>query len=405
MKPVVLITKVGSVFYTRELAARASKVGEQGETEGIINHLLERDDIQVVYFGQWRGEIPEKMKYVESHLEDLGDLSTAKHQEKCWAIDTKAVQEYEPVIFVQVAGYAATLSWIGNPRVAGVQAAGVRYVSPLLNILQSLKLPRIVVNNDPRSYPREGEMSMGWDYVLPRALLSQRTKEWSRIIHAKQYNVREVYAGAENWCEHIRLERPKTVPCTIVSHAHIKDGCKFKARDEAWANVLAPVEDVEELKDLGLRVYGKGWEHFSGYDSSYMLGSIRPNEVMEILAEAKTCPAVAAGDGFYTGKLRTCLAQDCLPLFYGRGAPHTFDPLEKYVPFSSEFRIVEPGDLLRVVDYFNEHERDRQWWVNYLWERSKPDWSLFDDCVNDVLAGRDMNTESWWQKYGGYRRA
>jgi hypothetical protein len=125
---------------------------------------------------------------------------------------------------------------------------------------------------------------------------------------------------------------------------------------------------------------------------------------MEILAETKTCPAVAAGDGFYTGKLRTCLAQGCLPLFYGRGAPHTFDPLEKYVPFSSEYRIVKPGDLLRVVDYFNEHERDRQWWVESLWDDSKPDWSLFDDCVNDVLAGRDMNTESWWGKYGGYRR-
>jgi len=403
MKPTVLITKIGSVYRTRALAEKSSKVGEQGETEGIINHLRKRDDINLVYFGQYRGEAPAGLTVINSYIEDLDDLSTHAQQQRCWDYDIKNVAPYKPKFFIHIAGYASTMSVIKNPNAAAVQAAGIRYVAPSLNILQAFKLPRIVINNDPRSYPREGEMTCMWDWVRPRALLSQRAADWSRIIYGRKYEVREVYAGAENWCEYIREEPINDIPCGCIAHAHIKDGCKQRGRDIAFANIFNPKSDMEDLIKSGFKVYGKGWEHFSEYDPSYMFPPIRPNEVGKFLARIKTCPAVAAGDNFYTGKLRTCLAQDCLPLFYGQGEPFTFDSLGKYIQIPHALRIAGPGDLLRVVRYFDGHEEARSASIKSLWEQSKPDFTLLDDCIADVLNGRDMTTESWWQQYGGYR--
>jgi len=405
MKKVVLISKVGGVFYTREQAAKNSSVGEQGETEGIINHLLQRDDIQLVYFGQWQGEVPPNLIHIEADIQGLNENSIARDQEEHWMRDIENVKSYNPEVYINIAGYASTMSWIRNPKYTGVQAAAVRYTAPVLNILQHFKLPRIVINNDPRSYPREGEMGYGWKYLLPTALLSQRTADWDRILQGVPFHCREVYAGCENWCEHIQLPQEKTNPVSIVSHAHILDGCKFKARDYAWAKILSPSEDIEVLKEVGMKIYGKGWEYFSGYDPELMIGVVKPNEVMQILAKAKVCPAVAAGDNFYTGKLRTCLAQGCLPLFYGRGEPFTFDPLEKYLPLDCDFRINQDGDLLKLVKYFDTHEALRVALITDLWEKSKPDWSILDKCLSDILDGRDTSTDTWWSEYGGYRYA
>ena len=405
MKRTVVVSKVGGVFYTRALATKNSKVGEQGETEGIVKHLLKRDDIQVVFFGQWRGDIPANMIYVEAFIDGLNEMSTGAYQKECWAYDVARLAPYEPKFAIQIAGYASCNSTLNNPVGAAVQAAGVRYNGPVINILEKLKLPRIVINNDPRSYPRESEMAWGWDYVRPRAILSQRTRTWPRRMRALTFECREVYAGAENWCEHIRLHQDKTIPCTVVSHAHIGDGCRFKERNTAWQTILSPQKDVEDLKSYSMRVYGQGWKYFSGYDPELMPGPIRPNEVMSILAQSKVCPVVAAGDNFYTSKLRTCLAQGCLPLFYGKGEPFTFDPFEKYVSLNNTagLRITEPGDLLRLVRYWDREEQNRIEWVEELWRVSAPDWSMLDKCVNDMLEDRDMNTEEWWQTYGGYR--
>jgi len=58
MKPTVLITKIGSVCYTKEYTRTKRNLknaarGEQGTTEAVVNHLLKRGDIRVVYFGKW----------------------------------------------------------------------------------------------------------------------------------------------------------------------------------------------------------------------------------------------------------------------------------------------------------------------------------------------------------------
>jgi hypothetical protein len=392
------------VFYTREEAAKNSARGEQGETEGMLKFLLGLPDTRIVYFGPYRGEPLPGLTVIEPNISGLSHESSGAEQRQCWAEDAKRVAEFEPVMYIQMSGYAATRFSLDNDAGASVQACGVRYVAPPLALCQYLKLPRIVVNTDPRTYPREIEMTEGWDYIVPAALLSQRDMVWDKTIGGIPFKVHEVYSGAENWCEHVSVKREKTVPCTVVAHAHIQTGCKFKGRNTAWWNVLNPWDDVVELWQRGMRVYGEGWEFFDNYSADVMPGPINPARVMEVLAEAYTCPAVAAGNKFYTAKLRTCLTQNCLPLFYGRGQDFTFDPLERYLPLDSPLRINEPGDLLKVVNYFERHPDVRQEEVDRLWRASMPNFSKLQSCIDDFMNGMDIQGTEWLKKYGGYRR-
>lgn len=407
-KPTILISKMGAVAYTTEYnktrEARRSSAGEQGTTDAVVEHLLARGDLRVAYFGQWRGDAPRDMVYVQSDIKGLTDLTTSKEQKKRWANDLERVVPLEPKAYVTIAGYASNFSTVDNPRFVTVQAAAVRYTAPLINVMQTCELPRIVIVNDTRNFPKEGEMSHGWDWVRPRALLSQRAKEWTRVVSNKKWNIREVYSAAEHWRKFSRLsKREKTSPVTVVGHAHMGDGKRLKGYDAVWRTILAPESDVKTLKRMGLRVYGKGWEHFSGWDSEYMGNLVTPAAVDEILAKSKTCPVTITGGGLYTNKGRFCLAQRCLPLFYGNGGPYTYDPLGKYVPLDSDLRITRPGDLLRLVTYFNGHEKERQQLMNKLWRITMPDYSLLDECIDGMLSGQNTETEEWYQKFGGYR--
>lgn len=408
-KPTILISKMGAVActteYTKKRHAALSSAGEQGTTDAVVAHLLARGDVRVAYFGQWRGDVPDGLTYVQSNIKGFNDLSTSKEQKERWRDDLEQIMPLEPKTYVTIAGYASTRCVVDNPAAAAVQACAVRYTAPVLNVLQSCKLPRIVVVNDIRNYPREGEMSHGWDWARPRALLSQRTKEWSRVVLGVRWNVREVYSAAEHWRKFTRLLTcEKTLPVVVVGHAHMLDGKRLKNYDAAWRTILAPEKDVETLKRMGMRVYGKGWEHFSGYDPEYMMGVVTPGKISEILTKSATCPATVTGGELYTNKGRFCLAQRCLPLFYGRGEPYTYDPLGVQLPLDFDYRISKPGDLLRLVTYFNENGVARDKIVDSLWRATEPDYSLLDECVDDVLKGRDTGTEEWHQKYGGYRR-
>lgn len=405
MKPMILISKMGAVAYTTEYnktrEARRSSAGEQGTTDAVVEHLLARGDLRVTYFGQWRGDVPKDMTYVQSDIKGLTDLTTSKEQKKRWINDLKRVVPLKPKAYVTIAGYASNFSTVDNPRFVTVQAVAIRYTAPLINVMQTCKLPRIVIVNDTRNYPKEGEMSYGWDWIRPRALLSQRMKEWTRVISGKKWNIREVYSAAEHWRKFPRLpKREKTSPVTVVGHAHMGDGKKLKGYDAVWRTILA---DACELKRLGMKVYGKGWEYFSGWDPEYMGNLVTPAEIEKILAESKTCPVTITGGELYTNKGRFCLAQRCLPLFYGNGGPYTYDPLGKYTSLNSGLRITKPGDLLRLVKYFNDNENFRDRVINDLWRETEPDFSLLDECIDDVLRGRDTDSEEWHQKYGGYK--
>jgi hypothetical protein len=271
--------------------------------------------------------------------------------------------------------------------------------------MQQLKLPRLVTNFDSRNWPKDSEMSNGWDWVRPRAVLGLRDYEKTRTICGQKYLCREVQSGLGNCCEETPLpDLTKTLPVTIIAHAHVADGCNFPARDEAWQTMLSPADDVRALRAMGMTIHGKGWEHFSGYDAGYMLRMVPPQEALRLLASAKTCPVVPAADGYYTNKFRRLLTQGCLPLFYGRGAPHTADPQGKYVRLDSWMRITKPGDLLTLVKFWDSHEEDRQAEIIRLQSLMAPDWSVFDNMLTEALRGADYDNWAWFEKFGGYRR-
>jgi len=407
MKKSIIITKGGSVFYTREEARKASAVGEQGETEGTIRHLLARGDHQLIYFGQWRGTVLDGLVHVPSHIDGLNEDSLAREQEEAFAADVaalEAVPGFNPVAYINVAGYSPTMSLIDNPNGAQTQAAAVRYQGPMLNVIRHFKLPRIVVNNDPRSYPKDQEMSLCWPEVRPAALLDQCNDERFMTVGGRKYKRRSVWARAESWAY---LEPPSTIlpreiPCTVIAHAHIRDGCKQRGRHTSWENILAPDIDVAQLYNQGMRVYGAGWEHYDGHWDGLFPGKVRPNEVTDLLSRSFTCPAVAAAPGFYTGKVYVCVNAGCVPLLYGDGTdPYTWDPNGIFRPLTSRDRIIQPGDLRRIVDHtMSDYDDHIKRW-RYL---VKPDFTLFDSCVDDLLAGADTSTDEWFARYGGYYR-
>lgn len=410
MKPTILVSKMGMVTYTAEeqakRPAKKSSAGEQGTTLAVVDHLLKRGDLTVVFFGAWRGETPGGLIHVDPCVYGMDEYMTAKEQRTRWAEDVLHVASYEPRLHVTVAGYASSRCHVGNDALATVQLCATRYTAPILNVIQTFKLPRIVILNDVRNVPQEGEMSLGWDHVRPVAVLSQRDKNWSRVIMGKRYDIREVYAAAEHWRDFVRLPViEKTLPCTVIGHAHMqeKKGKRLKGYRHVWHDILAPDEDVERLKFMGMRVYGAGWEHYDRYDPGLMLGVVKPHEVMETLARSKTCPCAITGGELYTNKPRFCLAQRCLPLFYGDGGPYTMDPLGKYQSLDSWLRIRKPGDLLKRVQYFDNNEKPRRDLIDALWKATMPDYSLLDECVDDLLAGRDTGDDDWWEKFGGYR--
>jgi hypothetical protein len=105
--------------------------------------------------------------------------------------------------------------------------------------------------------------------------------------------------------------------------------------------------------------------------------------------------------GFYSSKIFVAMAQDCLPICYGSEFdPYAYDPLGRYVPLDSPYRIRVPGDLKIIVMML---QRECTAYREMLREIVVADYSLLDDCVCDLLDGRDVNSDEWFVDYGGYR--
>jgi len=412
-KPTIIVTKMGSICYTAEYTKnhrnkKKAVKGEQGTTEAVVHHLLSLD-LNVIYFGQWRGDLPSGLIYVPSNIVGHKDTTTAEQQKTnflmdIWAMDAVLAElgGAKPVAFVAIAGYASNIATVDNEWCITCQACAVRYTGPSINIMKHYNLPRITICNDTRNYPNEGEVaSEGWEMLRSVALLSQRERYWIKPLQYERWFVDEKYAAAEHW----RLfdERAgstttkKTVDCQIVGHAHMKDGKKLKGYDEAWQSILAG-----RLPER-LRVYGLGWEHFSMYDAGSD-ENIFPGiaDMKEVFARSKCTIITMTGGELYTNKARFALSQNCLPLFYGRGEDYTMDPLGKYVDLDSGWRITDPGDLKKKVDLICKNELARQRMIDKLWDLTSPDYSMLDECIHDLVCGAPFDMDWWREKYGGY---
>jgi len=407
-KSTIIISKMGSICYTSDYSEqhrnRKQQVkGDQGATIAVIQHLLTLD-LNVIYFGRFYGELPEGLHYVQSHIEGLNCWSESSEQLRGFEKDIQELNELldgaKPIAFVAISGYASNMSVINNEWQITCQAAAIRYNAPNINVMKRYKLPRVTICNDTRNYPNEGEVATeGWGSLRSVALLSQREKEWIKNIQYERWHVSEKYAAAEHWRLFDNRQYPeKTVDCQVVNHAHIKCGKKLGATyDEVWRQIL----NSDWPNDF--KIYGLGWEHYSGYDPKIMPGI---TDSKEVFARSRCTVVTTTGGGLYTNKIRFALSQNCLPLFYGRdpNCEFTVDPLGKYIPLNDLMRISEPNDLMRTIDWCCTHEAGRQNEIDRLWKLTSPDYSMLDNCISDIVAGRDMTTDNWREDYGGYYR-
>lgn len=385
----ILVSKYGATFRTREDCRRGSPSGEVGETEGLIRYLISQGH-DVAYFGQMRGEI-EGCTYIPSCLRTIDDdpldhESTWEDQQAAWAIDHMNVLQWgEPDMYITVAGYSVTMSFIENPNFTTVQAASVRYCGPVLGMYRSLGLPRIVVNNDPRTYPKDQEMSLIDPGLRPAALLDQYVgPAKTQVVGGTKYKRHSCYACPESWAYLDEYHNTGEYPCVILAHSHVHDGIKQRGRMIAWENVI----------DRPWPIYGKGWEWL---ESDAWNGHVNPREVIDILASHATCPMVAH-EHFYTGKPYMLNSCDCIPILYGDGDPYTADPLGKWEPMDSPHRIRKPGDLSTVVERVTS---DLAYWREVWDERLKPDYTKLDELITYVDEGGILPN---FERFGGYEQ-
>lgn len=381
----ILVSKTGMSFATREQARLGSATGEQGETEGILRHLVQRGDVHVIYFGRMRGEVP-GVTNIAPDTQGLNEHVLCAEQEERWARDIAALKPHEPIACINVTGPPATFSWARNPRGAQIQAQGVHYTGPILNAIHKLGLKRICVNNDPRTYPRDQEMSYGWTSCRPVALLDQCAAIKSQTVGGKEYRRVSVYSAAQSWAwlpEAAPRAFADRVPCNVVAHAHIGDGCAQQDRDSAWRAII----------DGDYPIYGKGWEHYTGTLGKVM-GPVKPSEALQLFHNARCTPCVAAVPGFYTGKAWVAYSQGCIPVPFGDGQhPHTWDPVGRYVGLDNDYERCTHG--LKPFAAMGEDEyctRLLNWG-----ERLKPDWSMLDKVVDKLIGGCFVDFE-----FGGY---
>jgi hypothetical protein len=409
--PSIVFSKIGGVFYLQNAISTATPVGEMGETEGVLRWLIDHWPGTVYYFGPHKGTMPQGVQVLPWDARGLNEWSSGA--DICEQIVNPALEVLKhdpPMCFLCVAGYAVTMAWPDNPRGVMVQAASVRYTAPQLKLMHELKVPRLVINNDPRTYPREQEMIEMWPEAMPKALLSQRTRDWIRKVSRTPIDCREVYAAPENWCyrptQDLNLER--TLRCCVIAHAHIRDGVGKVARDDVWKRIFSPSRESRAHAEAGeLEIYGKGWEKWTGYEAMKpaIKGVISPHEVDLKLASSICGPIVSIENGFYTGKIRTYLNQGCLPLLWGRGDDHTYDDQYRYVSQDdANLRLNAAGELWDRVRYWEKNEEERKQRIEQLLKLTQPDFMKLKQMLDRLHDGEDVNSEEWWQDFGGYRR-
>lgn len=371
----ILVNKYGMTFYTRDAAQNPG--GEQGETEGIIRHLIAQGH-DVVYYGPTRGDMP--CKTIAPMTRGLDTDCAIGEQEAQWEeFDKPELERHGPFdVLINVNGMPPTWSIVDNPNFARVQTFSIGRCAPVLYFLKHFKVPRIVVNNDPRAYTRDSEMSSIIPECRPAALLDQCSGEHTSVIGGKRWKRVSHYAHAESW-GYLGDPLPfgtKQDLIGVISHAHVTTGIK-KSSFEPWHALLGKSQ---------IPVWGKGWE-----DQGFIhRGILRANEVIEKFSSFAASPVVSHTPNFYTGKPFVILNAGCVPAIYGRGEAGTWDPHERYLPLDSVLRVQTYSDLQSFA--LNACEGVLQ----EMREVFKPNFSVLDQCVEAFEKNSKENG------FGGY---
>ncbi len=372
----ILVNKYGLIF-RRETVA----VGEQGETEAMLRHLAENHE--VAYFGQWKGDHIPGIRVYEPHIEGLDHMSTADAQRKCFDQDMKMLPEIECV--VQSCGYAPTTSMIDNQTGSSVQGCAIRSCGPILNIINQTGVPRYLVNSDPRTYPRDAEIT-DLPRTRPAALLDQWNIETNLGIRGTKYKRRSVYAAIETWPEFPESCFNIRQGSIVIAHCHVRDGMRRgETLEDAWDEIL---------RGTDAQVFGKGW-NLTGLPRIHGdrgWAEVSPAVALAHLAGACSGPIVAHTPRFATLKMKTYASQGCVPLLWSVG-PHAYDPTHRYVPRGSWLRFHDEDELMEKTSELERRPELRKELVEMVQDMTKPDWAVLDSLIE--------NGESFVD-YGGY---
>ena len=377
----LLVCKSGSVFHTRDLCIER---GEQGETEGIIRHLLDRGDCNVVYYGQYNGYDIPGLTVIQPNIQGLNEHSLNSEQREAFAVDLEQLKAVDPIAMINISGQAPTSSLGWNPMGAQCMAFSVRYNAPVLQALHELKLPRVFLNHDPRSYPRDQEMTWYSDYCRPVALLDQCEATVNRVVGGQKYLVHSSFGHCQSWAYQPETsENLGLKPAVIVAHAHFKTGIK-KGDPGRWAGITGDYE-----------VYGEGWE---GHDVNWK-GKLKPNEVLEQFRSAVCGPVVPHTTGFLTGKPYVMMTQGCIPIFHP-----SYDEGCRILPADHFCRLVgnefaEKAQMLWFDEGLREEIRED------MKRRLVPRWGVFDSLIDQLLVDPvSFMADKHWDRFGGYKR-
>jgi len=377
-KPCVMMWQEGRIYRGQNTPRKRGS--DNGMAEGIMRHLSARGDLTVVYFGQGDVDVPGVIQVVPD-VEEIDPLITAREQEARWKNDWATLAPYEPRLSLEVCSMSDATNYARYGTL--LRQTAVRHIAPKLAATSHFKMPRIVVSADIRAYPLNREM-LDDPWLAPVAMLCQVDRERRKRWHGREVVMREVYSGAETWPTFPRAPAgPRPDPVTMVARAHLADGFRQPARAAAFDALFGG----DLLRDLGLKIYGGGWEAYGGYDPEVMVGERPHAEVMGALARARCGPIVESHLHNTGPKMFMYLSLGCRPIPYGRGEPYTCDPYGRHVPLGSPFRVQNARELRRAVAGNRFAEID-----------TTPRWGTLDDCVDATLAGRRD-----WERFGGYR--
>lgn len=401
----IVVSKIGAVLRTR--ACGSTPRGEQGDTEGLVRHLVTQGH-RVTYFGRVKGELTSH--HVSPDLDDMDPYSPAEVQQEKFENDYEAVMNswpgFMPKLYLSMNGQTSGWVTLDNPNGVMVRELSLRYIGPALGLANRLSEDHGTViarsNADVRTYAREQELTTTWPAALPVALLDQQVLEVTQRIHGIPVRRKSVRGLVESWAyyEPVTNGAHRDISSVVIGHAHIGDGARLPGRDQCWRQILGDGA-FEELPDL--LIWGGGWEYFSMHKDyiDRFPGMVDSTAVMSMLAETVSTPVVPYSSTFYSSKPYLVAHAGCVPLFYGDGTQDfTFDAAGELEPLDSPLRLKKPGDLVQAVRLLR---RDPTAGGNLLL-RLQPNFSVVDQLVGDIESGLEPTSDLWWERYGGYRR-
>jgi hypothetical protein len=381
-----------------------------GEIEGLLRHLVETDRWDVVYFGRWDGPSLDGVHVIEPYVKGFDEFTTQRMQERGFARDEAALEAlpfWNPLCMLEFTGMPTSTGFINNPEGSRPAAMSVRYVAPMLHVLERYKIPRFLINNDIRSYPRNQEMSWGFEWTRPLALLDQTACDKRVTVGGKQFLRRSVLSQTESWTWTPKVKDViKDVPACIIAHCYMHS--KFHGRDNrvsAFDTILSPTEDAVELMNRDVKIYGRDWEHYHRYDAlrPMFAGCVLLSECAAAMAASVCCPCVAPGPRFVTNKIHFLTSQNCVPLLFGDGEHTlTYDALEQYLSLESDWRVARPGDFKRRVNELEDPIRysdELAYWKSV----TRPNFELVDAMLDRLVHYDDPRSDTWFDAFGGYK--